>query len=113
MPAGQTLEITDENFEGEVEKAIEPVLLVFQADWCMPCRMLERVIDELAEEYSERLKVGAVDTDGNRGISLKFGVNAIPTVLIFREGRLLRKLVGLQQKEDLAIAVEEVLDGQS
>ena len=100
MASEAVLELTDANFESEVIKSNQPVLVDFWAEWCMPCRMLGPTIDELAEEYKGKVKVGKVDTDSNHGISVKFGISAIPTVILFKGGEIIHKFVGVQPKTD-------------
>ena len=110
MPSENTIEITDENFEKEVLQSQKPVLVDFWAEWCMPCRMIAPAVDELAEEYRKKIRVGMVNTDENREVSMRVGISAIPTIILFRNGEMIRKFVGLQQKEDLKAALEEVLE---
>lgn len=100
-------EFTDGNFEAEVIGASEPVLVDFWAEWCMPCRMLAPTIDEVAEEFSGKVKVGKLDTDANRDVSVKYEISAIPTVILFKNGEVLKKFVGLTSKEDLSSALAE------
>jgi thioredoxin 1 len=109
MASEQTLELSDSNFESEVVQSQTPVLVDFWAEWCMPCKMLAPTIDELAAEYDGKVKVGKVDTDANRDISMKFGISAIPTVILFHNGEVVKKFVGLQQKSDLKSAIDETL----
>ena len=109
MASEHTLELTDDNFEQEVIEAGMPTLVDFWAEWCMPCKMLAPALDELAEEYAGKAKVGKVDTDSNREISMKFGISAIPTVILFNNGEIVKKFVGLQQKADLKAAIDEAL----
>lgn len=104
------LEITDSNFEETVLNSGKPALVDFWAEWCMPCKMLAPAIEELAKEYEGKVVVGKVDTDNNRDISMKFGISAIPTVIIFNaQGEMVKKFVGLQQKADFKAALEELL----
>lgn len=103
------LEISNENFDKEVLKSKRPVLLDFWAEWCMPCKMLDPVIDDIAAEYAKKLRVGKVNTDDNREISLKYEVSAIPTLILLVGGEMVRKFIGLQQKADLVAAIEDVL----
>ena len=111
MAAGKNIvELTDGNFEEEVVSSSVPVLVDFWAEWCYPCRMLSPTIEELAEEYGERIKVGKVDTDANRNISVKYGISAIPTVMIFKDGQLVKRFVGLQAKKDFKAALELALE---
>lgn len=111
MAGANTLELTDENFESEVLQSDKPVLVDFWAEWCAPCRMLAPTIDELAKEYVERLKVGKVNTDSNSHTAAQFGISAIPTVILFRDGEPVKKFVGVKTKRDLKNAIEEVLAG--
>lgn len=107
MASDAVLELTDDNFEQEVLSSDTPVLVDFWAEWCMPCRMLAPTIDELANEFTGRVKVGKVDTDANRDVSLKFDINAIPTVLLFKDGEVLRKFVGVISKQEFADELEK------
>jgi thioredoxin 1 len=100
MASEAVLELTDDNFEAEVIKSEVPVLVDFWAEWCMPCRMLGPTIDDLATEYKGKVKVGKVDTDANRQVSAKFGISAIPTVLLFKGGQVVNKFVGVQPKAE-------------
>lgn len=109
MASENVLEITDENFEAEVKNAEVPVLLDFWAEWCMPCKMLAPVIEEIAGQYAGKIKVGKLDTDSARNAALEFGISAIPTVIIFDKGEVAKQFVGLQQKDDLVKAIDEVL----
>jgi len=109
MSSENVKELTGANFEDEVINSDIPVLVDFWAEWCMPCKMLTPTVEELAEEYDGKLKVGKVDTDGNRDISLQHGISAIPTLMIFKGGEVVKRLVGLQQKADLKAVIDEVL----
>ncbi|MBL7220125.1 MAG: thioredoxin [Phycisphaerae bacterium] len=109
MASENVLEITDENFEAEVNNASVPVLLDFWAEWCMPCKMLGPVIEEIADLYAGKIKVGKLDTDSARDVAMKFDISAIPTVIIFNKGEVAHRFVGLQQKTDLAEAIDALL----
>jgi thioredoxin 1 len=109
MASSNTLELTDDNFEQAVINASTPALVDFWAEWCMPCKMMAPAIDELADEYTGKLTVGKVNTDENRNISMQFGISAIPTVILFKDGEMIKKFVGLQQKADLKTAIDEAL----
>src|ERR1700712_5449919 len=107
--AGQNVkEITDQNFEEEVLKSTEPVLVDFWAEWCMPCRMLAPTIEKIAADYVGKVKVGKVDTDANRDISIKYSISAIPTVILFKDGQVAQKFVGVRQERDFKDAIEAV-----
>src|SRR5512138_3784113 len=100
MSSANVREFTDGNFGSEVLSASEPVLVDFWAEWCMPCRTLSPIIDAVADEL-----VGKVDTDNNREISMKYGITAIPTVIIFKGGQPVKKFVGFKKKDELVAAL--------
>ena len=106
MAAENVKEFNDQNFEAEVLKSTEPVLVDFWAEWCMPCRMLAPTIDKIAKDYAGKVKVGKVDTDSNRDVSIKYGINAIPTVILFKDGKVAQKFVGLRQEKDFKEALD-------
>ena len=108
MAAENVMELTDENFENEVLKSDKPVLVDFWAEWCMPCKMLGPTIEKLAKDYAGKVKVGKVDTDANRDVSLRYGISAIPTVILFKDGKIAQKFVGLRKEQEF----KEVLDAQ-
>jgi thioredoxin 1 len=110
MASENVLEFTDENFEEEVLKSDKPAMVDFWAEWCMPCKMLTPTIEELARDYAGRVKVGSLDTDSSRQIAMKYGISAIPTVMVFKGGQVAKKFVGLQHKRELAAALDEVLE---
>jgi thioredoxin 1 len=101
-------ELTDQNFEAEVLKSSVPVLVDFWAEWCMPCRMLAPTIEKIAKEYDGKVKVGKIDTDSNRDVSIKYGISAIPTVILFKDGQVAQKFVGLRQERDFKEALDAV-----
>lgn len=111
MANANVKEFTDANFKAEVIEAKTPVLVDFWAEWCMPCKMLTPTIDALADEFAGKAKIGKVDTDANRQISVQFGISAIPTVIIFKNGQVAKKFVGLQSKNALAEALTALAAG--
>lgn len=108
MASANVKEFTDSNFESEVLDASEPVVVDFWAEWCMPCRILAPTIEEVADEHAGSVKVGKVDTDANREVSMKYSISAIPTVIIFKGGEVAKKFVGLTKKEDIETALSEL-----
>ena len=103
------IQVTDANFEAEVVKSAIPVLVDFWAPWCGPCRMIGPVIDELAKEYAGKVKVCKLNTDENQDTASKYQISAIPTILLFKGGKLAQQLVGLQPKEELKKNLDELL----
>ena len=99
MASTTVLEFTDANFQHEVLSSPMPVLVDFWAEWCQPCRKLAPTIDELADEYQGKVKVGKLDTDGNQQVPMTYGISAIPTVIVFQGGEVAKKFVGLTKKE--------------
>jgi len=106
MASETVIEVTDDNFEQEVLESAQPVLVDFWAEWCMPCRMLAPTIDELASEYEGKAKVAKLDTDANRETTMKYGINAIPTVILFKDGEPAKKFVGMTNKQEMAEAID-------
>lgn len=92
------LTLTTENFEEEVIKSDKPVLIDFYADWCGPCKMQSPIIDALAEEYGEKIKVGKVNIDENMALAERYQVMSIPTLLIIKNGNIAKQFVGLTDK---------------
>ena len=102
------IQITDANFDQEVLKETLPVLVDFWAPWCGPCRMLGPVIEELAKEYAGKVKVCKLNTDEASDTAANYHISAIPTILIFKGGKVVHELVGLQKKEELKKHLDEV-----
>ena len=101
-----TFEFTDENFKNEVLSSDMPVLVDFWAQWCGPCKMLTPIIDELAEDFKDKAKVGKVNVDENPTIATDYGIRSIPCLLFFKNGQVEKQIVGSVPKTEL----EEVLN---
>ena len=95
------IKLSSENFEKEVLKSEKPVLVDFYADWCGPCNAMAPVIEELATEFDGKAKVGKINVDDNPNIAVEYNVMSIPTLIIFKNGKEEKRLVGLRDKEEL------------
>ena len=95
------LKITSENFEQEVLKAAQPVVIEFWASWCGPCKMFSPIVDEFAEENEGKVKVGKVNIDDEPDLASRFGVMSIPTAILFKNGQAVQSMVGVQPKAKL------------
>jgi thioredoxin 1 len=103
------LEITDSNFEEVVLQADKPVLVDFWAEWCGPCRMVGPIVQEIGRDYEGKVVVGKVDVDNNPGVSVKFGIRNIPTLLFFKQGQIVDKQVGAVPKQVIVNKIEALL----
>jgi thioredoxin 1 len=103
------LVISEGNFDAEVIKSNMPVLVDFWAPWCGPCRMIGPVVEEIALEFTGKLKVGKLNTDENLAVATQYQISSIPTLMIFKGGKVVQKMVGFKSKNDLKKIVESVL----
>ncbi len=99
--AGSVLTLTEDNWKEEVVGSDTPVLVDFWAPWCGPCRIIAPIIEELAEEFEGKLKVGKLNTDENPNIAMQYGIRAIPTVILFKNGEVVDTRIGVQPKDAL------------
>jgi thioredoxin 1 len=95
------VELSGTNFAQEVIKSTIPVLVDFWAVWCGPCKMIAPIVDELAVEYEGKLKIGKVDVDNQQQIAMNYGIRSIPTLLIFKDGKVVEQIVGAAPKKSL------------
>mgnify|MGYP006300149955 FL=1 len=95
------VKVTDGNFNNEVLKADKKVLVDFWAEWCGPCRMVAPVVEDIAKEYSDQIKVAKLDVDNNQSTASRYGIMSIPTMLVMEDGKVVDKLVGYMPKEKL------------
>lgn len=103
------VEFTDANFETEVLNSDQPVLVDFWAPWCGPCRIIAPVIEEIAEDYTGKFKVGKVNTDENMQISTKYGIRSIPTIGIFKDGEMVDAVIGALPKKSITEKMDSYL----
>lgn len=99
--SGSTKTLTDDNFDATIKDADKPVLVDFWAEWCGPCRMIAPILDEIAQENSDKLIIGKLNVDENPGISTKLGIRSIPTMHVYQNGELVKSIVGAKPKQDL------------
>jgi len=102
--------ITDKNFSEEVLKSQKLVLVDFWAEWCTPCQMIAPVVQEISNEFNEKIKVGKLNVDENPLISTTFSINAIPALILFKNGKIVQKFIGVQPKEIITEAINSILE---
>ena len=107
--AGKIIELTDADFDEVVHNTDVPVLVDFWAPWCGPCKMMAPILEEIADEYLNKAKVCKLNTDDARDSAMEFGISAIPTLILFKDGQVQIKWVGLTSKKDIAEAIGELL----
>ena len=108
MSAPNIVTLTDANFKQEVLDSYMPVLVDFWAEWCGPCKMVAPILDDLASEYDGKVKIGKVNIDDFQGLASEYGVRAIPTLLIFKDGQVADQIVGLRTKRDFKVKLDNV-----
>lgn len=109
MASDKVFAFTDSNFDVEVLQSSTPVLVDFWATWCAPCKAIAPLIDTVAEEYEGRVKVGKVNVDENPAIPGKYGVRGIPTLILFKEGKVVDQVVGAVPKAQLEALIKKAL----
>lgn len=108
MASPNIVSLTQQNFASEVLQSPIPVLVDFWAEWCGPCKMIAPVLDELADEYEGKVKIGKVNIDEQQGVAAEYGIRAIPTLLLFDKGQVADQIVGLRSKRDLKASFDRV-----
>jgi len=101
--------LTEANFANEVLKSTVPVLVDFWAEWCGPCKMIAPILEEIAQEYDGRIKIGKVNIDDQQSLATQHGIRAIPTLLLFKDGQVADQIVGLRSKRDLKNNLDRVM----
>lgn len=109
--SGKTIELTAENFDSEVLESHVPVLVDFWAVWCAPCRMIAPIVDEIAEDYDGKVKIGKLNVDDHGDVAIRYNVRGIPTLLLFRDGKVVDQMVGAGSKGSLVSMLEKVQAG--
>ena len=109
MASANIVTLSQANFDAEVLKSKVPVLVDFWAEWCGPCKMIAPVLDELADDFAGKAKIGKVNIDHEQGLAGEYGIRAIPTLLVFKDGAVAEQLVGAKGKKDLANSLNKAI----
>ena len=104
------IKFTDQNFEEEVIKSETPVLIDFWAPWCGPCQMMGPIIEELAQEFGEKMKIGKLNVDENPDTAGKYEILSIPAIKIFKDGEVVEEIIGLQPKETIVEKIKSIIE---
>ncbi|MCK4355117.1 thioredoxin [Candidatus Parcubacteria bacterium] len=104
--------LTDENFSEKVFKSQKPVLVDFWAEWCVPCQMISPILQEIADEFGEKIKIGKIDVDKNPLISATFSIDAIPALILFKNGKIVQRFIGVQPKEIITETINSIIENE-
>jgi len=105
--------LTDQNFSEEVLKNQKPILVDFWAEWCMPCQMIDPILQEIAQEFGEKIRIGKLDVDKNPLISATFSIDAIPALILFKNGKVVQRFRGVQAKQVIEEAVKSIIEEET
>ena len=108
MAAPNIVTVTNDNFDQEVLKSSQPVLVDFWAEWCGPCKMIAPLLNELATEYDGKAKIAKVNVDDSQNLAAQFNINSIPTLLFFKNGQVVDQVVGVKSKKDLKTKLDQI-----
>ena len=109
MASESVLTLTESNFDQEVIQSDKPVLVDFWAVWCAPCSMIAPIVEAIASEYEGKIKVGKVNVDENSQLAVRYGIRAIPTLLLFKDGKVVEQMIGVQHKEAIKALIDKYL----
>jgi len=110
MTAANIVTLNSANFKSEVLDSASPVLVDFWAEWCGPCKMLAPILDELASDYDGKVKIGKVNIDEHQNLAAEYGIRAVPTMLIFKNGEVAEQMVGYKSRRDLKSSLDRLMD---
>ncbi|MFN3269708.1 thioredoxin [Bacteroidetes/Chlorobi group bacterium Naka2016] len=106
---GQVIHVTDQNFQDEVLNSNLPVIVDFWATWCAPCRMIAPIVEEISREYDGKVKVCKLDVDNNPNTAINYGIRSIPTLLFFKNGKVMGSIIGAVGKSKIVEQIEKLL----
>lgn len=109
MASDKIITLTKDNFEQEVVNSDKPVIIDFWAEWCGPCRAVAPIMDELANEYEGKIKIGKVNVDNEGELAMKYRIMSIPTVMVYKDGQMVEKIIGARPKEEFAKFIDKNL----
>jgi len=109
MAGGNIITLTESNFDQEVLQSDLPVLVDFWAVWCAPCSMISPIVESIAQEYQGKLKVGKVNVDENSQLAVRYGIRAIPTLLLFKNGKVVEQMIGVQPKDAIVNMINKYI----